>query len=244
MEIKQLNLLYVIKNMQKVLKFRYFLFAFLLIACGESANQKATTNADDNTADSVTATTEVKQKNIIFFGDSLTAGYQLDPEEAFPARIQEIVDSLGLDYNVVNAGLSGETTAGGLNRINWILNQQADVFVLELGANDGLRGIPLNETRQNLQAMIDTVRSKNADSAIVLAGMQIPPNLGQEYTAEFSAIFTDLAKENNLALIPFLLDGVAGIPELNLPDGIHPTPEGHRIVAANVWKVLEPIINP
>lgn len=244
MEIKQLNLLYVIKNMQKVLKFRYFLFAFLLIACGESANQKATTNADDNTADSVTATTEVKQKNIIFFGDSLTAGYQLDPEEAFPARIQEIVDSLGLDYNVVNAGLSGETTAGGLNRINWILNQQADVFVLELGANDGLRGIPLNETRQNLQAMIDTVRSKNADSAIVLAGMQIPPNLGQEYTAEFSAIFSDLAKENNLALIPFLLDGVAGIPELNLPDGIHPTPEGHRIVAANVWKVLEPIINP
>lgn len=154
------------------------------------------------------------------------------------------MDSLGLDYNVVNAGLSGETTAGGLNRINWILNQQADVFVLELGANDGLRGIPLNETRQNLQAMIDTVRSKNADSAIVLAGMQIPPNLGQEYTAEFSAIFTDLAKENNLALIPFLLDGVAGIPELNLPDGIHPTPEGHRIVAANVWKVLEPIINP
>ena len=243
MKIKQLYLLYVSERMQKILKFRYFLLCFLWISCGESANQKAATSSDENSGENVTLT-ESSRKVIIFFGDSLTAGYQLDPEEAFPARIQEVVDSLGLNYTVVNAGLSGETTTGGLNRINWILNQKADVFVLELGANDGLRGIPLSETRENLQAMIDTVRSKNASTEIVLAGMQIPPNLGQEYTAEFSAIFSDLSEENNIPLIPFLLDGVAGIPELNLADGIHPTPEGHKIVAQNVWQVLEPIINP
>ncbi len=229
--------------MQKILKFRYFFILLLLISCGETANQKASSTSDEEDSKSVTVSESAKQKVIIFFGDSLTAGYQLDPEEAFPAQVQEIIDSLRLNYTVVNAGLSGETTTGGLNRINWILNQQADVFVLELGANDGLRGIPLSETRQNLQAMIDTVRSKNSDTKIILAGMQIPPNLGQEYTAEFRQIFTDLAKENQLALIPFLLDGVAGIPELNLEDGIHPTPEGHRIVADNVWQVLEPLIN-
>ncbi len=244
MKIKQLYLLYVSETMHKILKFRYFFIALLLIACGETTNQKGSSTSDENTDQSVTISESSTRKVIIFFGDSLTAGYQLDPEEAFPARIQEIVDSLGLKYTVVNAGLSGETTSGGLNRINWILNQNADVFVLELGANDGLRGIPLNETRQNLQAMIDTVRSKNKNTEIVLAGMQIPPNLGQEYTMEFKQIFTELADENNIALIPFLLDGVAGNPELNLPDGIHPTPEGHRIVANNVWEVLEPIVKP
>ena len=237
-------LLYVSKLMQKILKFRYFFISLLLVACGESANQKASTTSDDQAGDNVTITESSGQKVIIFFGDSLTAGYQLDPEEAFPARIQEIVDSLQLGYTVVNAGLSGETTSGGLNRINWILNQKADVFVLELGANDGLRGIPLSETRQNLQAMIDTVRSSNTNTEIILAGMQIPPNLGQEYTEEFRNIFVDLADENQLTLIPFLLEGVAGNPNLNLADGIHPTPEGHRIVAANVWKVMEPIVNP
>lgn len=243
MKIKQLYLLYVSENMQKILKFRYFFICFLLIGCGESVNQKTAPTSDDN-KDEIVTSTESAQKVIIFFGDSLTAGYQLDPEEAFPARIQEVVDSLGLNYTVVNAGLSGETTTGGLNRINWILNQKADVFVLELGANDGLRGIPLSETRQNLQAMIDTVRSKNPSTEIVLAGMQIPPNLGQEYTTEFREIFTELAEDNEIALIPFLLEGVAGNPELNLADGIHPTPEGHELVAQNVWQVLEPIVNP
>ena len=244
MKIKQLYLLYVCETAQKIIKFRYFFIALLLIGCGETTNQKDSSSSDENTDQSVTITESSAKKVIIFFGDSLTAGYQLDPEEAFPARIQEIVDSLGLKYTVINAGLSGETTSGGLNRINWILNQNADVFVLELGANDGLRGIPLNETRQNLQAMIDVVRTKNRNTEIVLAGMQIPPNLGQEYTQEFKEIFTELADENKVALIPFLLDGVAGNPELNLPDGIHPTPEGHRIVANNVWEVLEPIVKP
>jgi acyl-CoA thioesterase-1 len=179
---------------------------------------------------------------IMFFGDSLTAGYGLDTEEAFPAVIQQIVDSLNLNYTIVNAGLSGETTASGRNRLDWVLNQKADVFILELGANDGLRGIPLNETRQNLQAIVDSVREKNPDTVIILAGMQIPPNMGQEYTAEFRKIFPELAAKNETLLIPFLLDNVAGIPELNQEDGIHPTIEGQKIVATNVWEVLKPIL--
>ena len=230
--------------MQNILKFRYFFVLLLLLGCGQAANKKSDSSEAEQSVPEERAISNTGNKIIIFFGDSLTAGYQLDPEEAFPARIQEIVDSLQLDYTVINAGLSGETTSSGLNRIGWILNQDADVFVLELGANDGLRGIPLSETRDNLQAMIDTVLSKNPQTNIVLAGMQIPPNLGQEYTAEFRQIFYDLAEENELALIPFLLEGVAGNPELNLPDGIHPTPEGHRIVANNVWDILEPIVRP
>lgn len=230
--------------MQKVLKFRYFFYLFFLIACGEKNAEKSTDGAKPSPEATEETTAIASNKVIVFFGDSLTAGYQLDPEEAFPALIQEIIDSLQLGYTVVNAGLSGETTTSGRNRISWILNQKADVFVLELGANDGLRGIPLAETRENLQAMIDTVKSKNPETSIILAGMQIPPNLGQEYTTEFKQIFTDLAIENNISLIPFLLEGVAGIPELNLDDGIHPTPEGHKIVADNVWQVLEPVIRP
>jgi acyl-CoA thioesterase-1 len=135
--------------------------------------------------------------------------------------------------------LSGETTAGGINRIDWVLNQEVEIFVLELGANDGLRGIPLDETRKNLQAIIDRVRSKNPETKIILAGMQIPPNLGQEYTSEFRNIFPELAKINKLRLIPFLLEDVAGNPELNQQDGIHPTAKGQKILAGNVWEVLE-----
>ena len=143
---------------------------------------------------------------------------------------------------MVNAGLSGETTSGGKNRIDWVLKQNVDVFVLELGANDGLRGIPVAETKNNLQEIIDFVREQNPEIEIILAGMQIPPNMGQEYTREFRAIFPDLAEENNVNLIPFLLEDVAGIPELNQQDGIHPTAEGQEILAENVWDVLKPIL--
>ncbi len=230
--------------MHKILKFRYFFTLLLILSCGQSGTQKTNSSSEVDEIENESVSEQLEKKVIIFFGDSLTAGYQLDPEEAFPARIQEILDSLQLGYTVVNAGLSGETTASGRNRINWILNQKADIFILELGANDGLRGIPLSETRENLQAMIDTVKSKNAETEIILAGMQIPPNLGQEYTSEFRTLFKDLALENEIALIPFLLEGVAGIPELNLEDGIHPTPEGHEIVAENVWRILEPIVIP
>ena len=175
---------------------------------------------------------------ILFFGNSLTAGMGLDPNEAFPALIQEKVDSLQLAYKVVNAGLSGETTASGKNRLDWVLNAEIAVFVLELGANDGLRGIPLEETRSNLQEIIHMVQQKSPMTTIILAGMQIPPNMGQDYTAEFKNIFPDLAKKNNIGLIPFLLEDVAGNSELNQPDGIHPTAEGQKIIANNIWPII------
>jgi acyl-CoA thioesterase-1 len=181
-------------------------------------------------------------KTIIFFGNSLTAGYGLDPSQAFPALIQEKIITLGWDFRVINAGLSGETTAGGLRRIDWVLQRPIDVFVLELGANDGLRGLPVEEAQQNLQAIIDRVKQAYPQARIVLAGTQVPPNLGKDYTTRFREVFSELAEKNDAALIPFLLEHVGGVPELNLPDGIHPTPEGHRIVAENVWKVLEPVL--
>lgn len=181
-------------------------------------------------------------KTILFFGDSITAGYGLSMEDAYPAHVQTYLGKKGLDVKVVNAGLSGETSAGGLSRIDWVLRQPIDVFVLELGANDGLRGLPLDQTRANLQAIIDKVRAKNNDVKIVLAGMMVPPNLGKEYTSEFKNIFPDLAKRNNATLIPFLLEGVAGDDKLNIADGIHPNTEGHKIVAKTVVNIVEPLI--
>lgn len=182
-------------------------------------------------------------KNILFFGDSLTAGYGLSTEEAFPALIEkELNKGQAGRVKVTNAGLSGETSAGGLSRIDWVLRQPVDVFVLELGANDGLRGLPLDQTRKNLQSIIDKVKAKHPDVKLVLAGMMVPPNLGKAYTEEFRNIFPELAKKNKGTLIPFLLEGVAGDEKLNLPDGIHPNPEGHKIVAKNLTKIIEPLL--
>src|SRR4051812_38357589 len=173
-------------------------------------------------------------KSILFFGDSLTAGYGLSPEEAFPALVEKELKKSSNKVKVTNAGLSGETSAGGLSRIDWILRQPVDIFVLELGANDGLRGLPLDQTRKNLQQIIDKVRSKYPNVKFVLAGMMVPPNLGKEYTDQFKNIYPDLAKQNKATLIPFLLEGVGGDEKLNQPDGIHPNVEGHKIVARNV----------
>lgn len=227
--------------MLDLLKFRYFLVFLCFLSCGD-ANKNTTTSTNNTITTAEKETIASEEKVILFFGDSLTAGYGLELEEAFPALVQHRLDSLNLSYTTINSGVSGETTAGGLNRLDWILNQKVDVFVLELGANDGLRGIPLNQTRANLQAMIDLVKKKNHETKIILAGMQIPPNMGPEYTKEFREIFPKLAKENNIPLIPFLLEDVAGNPKLNLEDGIHPTAEGHRIVMENVWKVLNKVI--
>jgi acyl-CoA thioesterase I len=181
-------------------------------------------------------------KTILFYGDSLTAGYGLSTEQAFPAHIQQKITKNKLPYRVVNAGLSGETSAGGLGRINWVLKQPVDIFILELGANDGLRGLPLQQTRNNLQAIIDKVKEKNPQVKLVIAGMKVPPNMGTEYSQAFERVFTELAKSNKAVFLPFLLEGVAGNPKLNLPDGIHPNVEGHKIVAKNVWQVLEPMM--
>lgn len=181
-------------------------------------------------------------KTILFYGDSLTAGYGLSTEEAFPALVGQRLNEKGKPVRVINSGLSGETSAGGLTRIDWVLKQPVDVFVLELGPNDGLRGLPLEQTEKNLQAIIDKVKAKYPKTKIVIAGMMVPPNIGPDYTEEFKKLFPRLAKKNNAALIPFLLEDVAGNEKLNLPDRIHPNAEGHKIVAENVLKVIDPLL--
>ena len=221
------------------LKFCYFSLLLLLFSCKSETIKKERKTEVIEKETKVISTTENTSKRIVFFGDSLTAGYGLDDvEDAFPGIIQTKIDSLQLNYSIVNSGVSGETTAGGKNRIDWVLNQKPSIFILELGANDGLRGFPLSETKANLEYIINAVKTKYPETKIVLAGMQIPPNMGQEYTTEFKNIFPELAQKNKLALIPFLLENVGGITNLNQPDGIHPTKEGHQILAKNVWVVL------
>jgi len=225
------------------LKFCYFSLIILLVSC--KADAKKTTTKKEFTTNVVSTKTEntTNNKRIVVFGDSLTAGYGLeDVEDAYPGLLQQKIDSLQLGYTVINSGISGETTAGGKNRIDWVLNQKPSIFILELGANDGLRGVILNETKMNLQYIIDAVKTKYPSTKIVLAGMQIPPNFGQDYTNEFKNIFPALAQKNQVALIPFLLENVGGIPSLNQSDGIHPTAKGHKILAKNVWEVLAPIL--
>jgi acyl-CoA thioesterase-1 len=179
---------------------------------------------------------------VLFLGDSITAGMGIDEKDAFPALIQAKVDSLEWPVSAINAGLSGETSSGGLRRISWLLKRKIDVLVLELGANDGLRGIDPALTEKNLREMITRTRKAYPNCEIVIAGMQVPTNLGQDFTEAFATLFGKLAKETESALIPFLLEGVRGVPELNLPDGKHPTAEGHAILAENVWGVLRPVL--
>ncbi|MDO8965983.1 arylesterase [Algoriphagus sp.] len=215
-----------------------FLGAVLLSSCGSSTEQKQT---EAIAADSSEIKTE--QKTILFFGNSLTAAYGIDQEDGFAGLTQARMDSLGLNYRVINGGLSGETTAGGLSRLDWFLEDEPTIFVLELGGNDGLRGILPAESKRNLNGIIDKVRAKYPETKIILAGMQIPPNMGQEYTEEFKSIYPEVAAEKNVTLIPFLLENVGGIPKLNLPDGIHPTEEGHKIVFETIWPYIESLIN-
>lgn len=178
-------------------------------------------------------------QTILFFGDSITAGLGVQQEQAFPAIIQEKIDSLALNYEVINGGLSGETSAGGVRRIDWILRRDIDIMVLELGGNDGLRGIDLSSTKDNLQQIIDKYRAKNPNGQIILAGMQVPPNLGQEYTSQFQEIYPELAEENDLPLIPLIMNKLGGEEDLIQGDGIHPTPKGHEVIAETVWDVLK-----
>ena len=186
---------------------------------------------------------EEQRRRIVFLGTSLTAGYGLaDPERAYPARIQARIDSAGLPFEVVNAGVSGDTSAGGLARLDWLLRSPVDVLFLELGANDGLRGQDPSALQGNLLEIVRRVRETNPDAAIVVAGMEAPPNLGPDYTSRFRAVFPAVAQAADAALMPFLLDGVAGESSLNQPDGIHPTAEGHGRIASRVWEVLAPVL--
>jgi len=179
---------------------------------------------------------------VLFLGDSITAGYGLDISQAFPAQIQKKIDLKGWNFKVVNAGQSGDTSAGGLARLDWLLKNRVDVLILELGGNDGLRGIAVEELKKNLQKIIDRTKERYPQAKIIIAGMQVPPNMGRDYGRRFEATFAEVAKRNQAALIPFILERVGGIRELNLSDGIHPTAKGHEIVADNLWKVLEPVL--
>ncbi len=218
-----------------------FVLGIALLGCsnGQSKSDKGKTL---DSADQKTVAVVQQQQNILFFGTSLTAGMGLDPSEAFPALIQNKIDSLKLPYKVINGGLSGETSAGGKGRIDWLLKQPVSIFVLELGANDGLRGLPVAQTTKNLQDIIDRVKAKYPDAKLVLAGMQVPPNMGAKYAVDFKNIFPALAQKNGMKLIPFLLDKVGGVPKLNQADGIHPTAEGDKILAENVWVVLKGLL--
>ena len=217
----------------------FILFVVILaFSCDQSPKSPAAPSPTPNTQTPPPS----NKKTILFFGNSLTAGYGVSPTEAFPALIGRRLDSLHLPYQVVNAGLSGETSAGGKTRIGWILKQRISIFVLELGGNDGLRGIPLTGTTANLQAIIGSVKLHYPDARIVLAGMQIPPNMGADYGTAFRDLYPRLAAANHAILIPFLLQNVGGIPQLNQGDGIHPTAAGHKIVAENVWQVLAPLL--
>jgi acyl-CoA thioesterase-1 len=175
-------------------------------------------------------------------GTSLTAGLGLDQEDAYPALLQQKVDSVGLQYEIVNAGLSGETSAGALRRVDWLLRGPADVVIIETGANDGLRGLNVDSTRANLRAIIAKVKTARPAARILLAQMEAPPNLGAKYTNAFRAMYQDVARETGVSVLPFLLEGVAGVSRLNQGDGIHPNEEGEQIVANNVWKGLEPVL--
>lgn len=179
---------------------------------------------------------------IVFLGDSLTAGYGLAPSEAFPALVQKEMEQAGLTFEVVNAGISGDTTAGGLRRVGWALADGAAVLVIALGGNDGLRGIEPDQTAKNLGAIIDEARRLVPGIRLVLAGMRMPPNMGPEFVKRFEAVYPAVAREKDAVLIPYLLDGVGGVAELNQPDRIHPTAEGQRRIAANVWAVLGPML--
>jgi acyl-CoA thioesterase-1 len=188
-------------------------------------------------------TTTEKGLRVLVLGNSIAAGLGVPSDAAFPARLQRKIDSLGWNATVQNAGVSGETTAGGRSRIGWLLNEEVDVLVLELGGNDGLRGLDLASTKQNLQAIIDTTLTAYPDARVLLAGMQIPPNLGPEYTEQFRALYPAVAEQYaRVTLIPFVLQDVAGVDTLMQSDGIHPTAAGHRIVARNVWQKLRPLL--
>jgi acyl-CoA thioesterase-1 len=216
------------------------LLFILLSACGTNKKSEKKPEKEESP---VVIEKEEERNNIIFFGNSLTAGYGVEAKEAFPSLIQKRLDSLDFDYNVINAGVSGETTASGLSRVEWVVKRQpVEIFVLELGGNDGLRGIKPEETDKNLRAIIDKVREIHPEVKILLAGMMVPPNMGQTYAEQFQKVFPIIAEEKEVNLIPFLLKDVGGEADLNQPDGIHPTPEGHKIVAETVWEQLAPLL--
>lgn len=224
--------------------FRYassLLFVAALLGCNRVSDDSPARSTLAGSSTRATASTPARPA-VVFLGTSLTAGFGLDPDQAYPALIQQKIDSAGLDYKVVNAGVSGETSAGARARIDWLLRQPVAVLVIETGANDGLRGLPANALRDNIQAVIDRARRRSPPPRIVLVGMAALPNLGRVYAQRFQAVYPELARKNDVPLVPFLLDGVAGVDSLNQPDGVHPTRLGQRRMAETVWRVLEGVL--
>ncbi len=219
---------------------RGLLLLAFLVAC-RSPSQEAVPPVSPRASPAAAPSSDAR-RTILFVGTSLTAGFGLDPGEAYPALIQAMVDAEGLPYRVINAGVSGETSAGALRRMDWLLRQPVAVLVIETGANDGLRGQNPEATRANIQAILDRAARQSPPPRLVVAGMEALPNYGQDYRRRFHALFPDLARKNGAALVPFLLEGTAGVASLNQPDGIHPTAEGQRILAENVWRVLRPLL--
>ncbi|HEU4885450.1 MAG TPA: arylesterase [Longimicrobium sp.] len=216
---------------------------FLIFGCGGAESNQPPSDSAAQKASADESSSDATRRIVMFLGTSLTDGYGLEREDAYPALIQQKVDSAGLPWEVVNAGLSGEKSAGALQRVrSWLIKQPFDVLVIETGANDMLTGGNLDTMRANIQGIIETVRAERPTARIVLAGMLAAPNLGQSYVRQFNDTYPELARQNGLTFIPFLLDGVAARPDLNLADGIHPNEQGHRIVASTVWKTLEPIL--
>ncbi|HUP89239.1 MAG TPA: arylesterase [Longimicrobiales bacterium] len=209
---------------------------FAMIGCTEAPESSQNDAAVDS------AKVQDTRRVVLFLGTSLTAGYGVGTEHSFPAVVQQLIDSVGYPYRVINAGLSGETSAGGLRRLSWSLQQPMDVFILELGANDGLRGLSIDTMQANLDTILTRVHERFPDATLIVAGMESPPNLGAEYTTSFRTVYTGLAEKHGAVLIPFLLKDVAAKAELNQEDGIHPNVEGHKLVARNVWAQLEPVL--
>lgn len=216
-----------------------FSFVFLMIGCSTQKNEKS---SDDKATVETQTQPKLEKTIILFLGTSLTAAYGLEPEEGYPANLQRKIDSISLPYTCINGGVSGETTSGLLSRLDWMLQGNISVISIESGANDGMRGTEIATTRDNLRKIIDKCREKYPKAKLLLAGMLVPPNMGPEYTKEFQKIYPDIAKEKNVPLIPFLLEGVGGDPKLNQQDRIHPTVEGQKIVANTVWKYLKPLL--
>jgi acyl-CoA thioesterase-1 len=244
----------VVFDWRRLHKGRALLVAALagVVACGSGGNVNSTGNSREtkdntsvgkgaeSTATAVSAAGSAHIPVVLFFGTSLTAGLGLDPDQAYPQLIEKKAQADGIPIKVVNAGLSGETTAGAVRRIDWVLRTPTDLVVIESGANDALRGLSPEDARANLEQLIAAVRAKRPRTRIALIQMEAPPNYGAAYTRSFRAIYSEVAAKEKVALLPFLLDGVAGVPRLNQPDGVHPNLTGERIVADNVWKALKP----
>lgn len=229
----------------KIINFQCLYLSLLLVltACqSKQTSSKEVVPGSNKQTNAAEKSTDVSTGTILCFGNSLTAGYGLEENQAWPALLQDRLDSLDYNYNVINAGLSGETTSGGLNRLDWVLNRKVNIFILELGANDMLRGLDVRSTRENLDRIIKKVVDKNPGVSIVLAGLLSPPNMGQAYEREFNSIYPELSEKYKASLIPFFLQNVALVDSLNLPDGKHPNEKGQEIVLENVWKHLQPLL--